>query len=188
MSKAIRLSVVLIVCLLPITAFAQATSPPPPSAIPPPSGQSVPASTFNPNATNPRYSNGFVPNVPSFISNPNFDPTKPASSTNPQFTTGFPFDFPIPTSPWYGVMDPRRVNYGSAIQQIEVPPQQVILNVFVPGPGSFSGGFEPRLFEIPGYTVTETTTGYIYPVRVGLQQVTSGVFNWVTERSVFVLK
>ena len=188
MNKAIRFSVVLIVCLLPITALAQVNSPPPPSSIPPPTGQPVPATTFNPTATNPSFSNKFVPNVPPFIRNPQFDSTKPPSATNPQFGTGLPFDFPIPTHPWYGVMDPKRVNYGSAIQQIEVPPQQVIVNVYVPGPGSFSGGFEPQLFEIPGYVLTETTTGYIYPARVGLREVTPGVFNWVTEQSVFILK
>jgi len=101
---------------------------------------------------------------------------------------GIPHDFSHPVESWYGVPDPKRVNYGRAIQQIEVPPRQLILNVYMPGPGSFSGGFEPRLFEIPGYVVTETSTGYIYPARVGLREVTPGVFNWVTEQSVFILK
>ena len=95
--------------------------------------------------------------------------------------TNFPNDFPTPTQPWYGVPSPMRGNHGSVIRYIEVPPQQVVVNVYVPGPGSLSGGFEPQLFEIPGYVVTETTTGYIYPARVGLREVTLGVFNWVTE-------
>jgi len=86
-----------------------------------------------------------------------------------------------PTMPWYGVPSPMRSNYGSVIRYIEVPSQQVVAEVYVPGPGSFSGGFEPQLFEIPGYVVTETTTGYIYPARVGLREITRGVFNWVTE-------
>ena len=86
-----------------------------------------------------------------------------------------------PTMPWVGVPNPSRVNYGAVVGYIEVPPQQVVVDVYVPGPGSFSGGFEPQLIEIPGYVVTETTTGYIYPTRVGLREITRGVFNWVTE-------
>jgi hypothetical protein len=74
------------------------------------------------------------------------------------------------------------------IRYIEVPPQQVVVNVHVPGPGSFSGGFEPQLFEIPGYVVAETTTGYIYPARVALWEFTPGVFQWVTEPSIFQRK
>ncbi len=70
--------------------------------------------------------------------------------------------------------------YGQVIRYIEVPPQQVEIQVYVPGPGSFSGGYEQQVVEIPGYVVTETTTGYIYPERVGLQQVTLGVHQWVT--------
>ena len=86
-----------------------------------------------------------------------------------------------PTHPWVGVANPSRVNFGTVVGYIEVPPQQMVVNVYVPGPGSFSGGFEPQLFEIPGYVVTETTTGYLYPGRVGLREITLGVFNWVTE-------
>lgn len=86
-----------------------------------------------------------------------------------------------PTMPWVGVPGPSRVNQGTIVGYIEVPPQQVVVNVYVPGPGSFSGGFEPQLFEIPGYVVMETTTGYLYPARVGLREITLGVFNWVTE-------
>ena len=177
------LLVVLVGCVLPASALAQVTSPPPPSAIPGPTGQNVPPGTVLRDPRSPLQSN-----VTPFVPNPNFDPTKKPSGANPQFTTGFPNDFPIPMHPWYGVMDPKRVNYGSAIQQIEVPPQQVIVNVYVPGPGSFSGGFEPQLIEIPGYVVTETSTGYIYPARVGLRETTPGVFYWVPEPSVFVLK
>ena len=101
-----------------------------------------------------------------------------------QGNPGNPGDFvnnPHPTMPWVGVPGSSRVNQGTVVGYIEVPPQQMVVNVYVPGPGSFSGGFEPQLFEIPGYTVTETTTGYIYPARVGLREITLGVFNWVTE-------
>jgi|SRR3990172_6490595 len=105
-----------------------------------------------------------------------------------QGNPGNPGDFvnnPHATMPWSGVPYPGRVNYGAVVRYIEVPPQQVVVNVYVPGPGSFSGGFEPQLFEIPGYVVTETTTGYIQPARVGLREITPGVFNWVTEPPAF---
>ena len=114
---------------------------------------------------------------------PNPVPPNPGSNTPPTQgnVTGFPNTFPHPINPWTGVTNPNRGFQGSVIGYIQVPPQQVVVNVYVPGPGSLSGGFEPQLFEIPGYVVTETTTGYVYPARVGLREVTPGVFNWVTD-------
>jgi len=93
-----------------------------------------------------------------------------------------PADFsrnPHPTMPWSGVPYPGRVNYGAVVRYIEVPPQPIALPVYVPGPGSFSGEYQPQLLEIPGYVVTETSTGYLYPERWGLQEVTQGVYRWV---------
>jgi len=119
-------------------------------------------------------------------------PAPPAQGSNtppPQTNVlGFPNTFPYPTNPWVGVTYPNRAIQGNVIGYIEVPPQQVVVNVYVPGPGSFSGGFEPQLFEIPGYVVTETTTGYVYPARVALRAFTPGVFQWVTEPSIFQRK
>ena len=105
----------------------------------------------------------------------------PPGDPNTPNVTRLPHDFPYGMLPWYGVFDPKKVNTGTLVRYIEVPPQQVVVDVYVPGPGSFSGGFEPQLFEIPGFVITETTTGYIYPARVGLREITRGVFNWVTE-------
>ncbi len=106
--------------------------------------------------------------------------------------------------PWFGPAFPGRANYGvvpnrrplaqdfalygTVVGYTQVPPQQVVVNVYVPGPGSFSGGFEPQVFEIPGYLVTETTTGYLYPDRLGLQEVTPGVYYWVTLPQFFTRK
>ena len=36
-----------------------------------------------------------------------------------------------------------------------------------------------QVVEIPGYYVTETTTGYWYPERWTLQQLGVGVYQWV---------
>ena len=71
------------------------------------------------------------------------------------------------------------VTYGQVVGYVEVPPQQVVINVYIPGPGSFSGEYEQQVIEIPGYVVAETTTGYIYPLRWSVQQLTPGVYQWV---------
>src|SRR3990172_11520589 len=86
---------------------------------------------------------------------------------------------PHPTMPWSGLPYPGRVNYGQVVRYIEVPPQPIALPVYVPGPGSFSGEYQPQLLEIPGYVVTETSTRYLYPERWGLQEVTQGDYRWV---------
>ncbi len=151
MHTVLRVSLTLLICLVPLAAFAQGSTP--------------------------------VPIAP--------NPAAPTGILRPPSPLGiatFPHDFGHPTEPWVGVPNPNRGIYGSVIRYIEVPPQQVVVNVHVPGPGSFSGGFEPQLFEIPGYVVTETTTGYIYPARVALQEFTPGVFQWVTEPSIFQRK
>ncbi|MBI4590403.1 MAG: hypothetical protein HY725_16360 [Candidatus Rokubacteria bacterium] len=71
---------------------------------------------------------------------------------------------------------------------IQVPRQQVVVPVYVPAPGSFSGEYQQQVVELPGYVVTETTTGYFYPERWSLEQVTYGVYQWRVKPSVFTLK
>ncbi len=104
------------------------------------------------------------------------------------------FPSPHPTMPWfglpypgaagYGIVPDRRPKaqdvglYGTVTGYIEVPPQQVVVPVYVPGPGSFSGNYEQQIVEIPGYVVTETTTGYLHPERWALEQMTVGVYQW----------
>ena len=85
---------------------------------------------------------------------------------------------PHPTQPWFGLPFPGRPDYGNVVRYLEVPAQQVAVPVYVPGPGSFSGDYQPQTVEIPGYVVTETTTGYLYPERWSLEQVTQGVYQW----------
>ena len=124
----------------------------------------------------------------SFAPEAAFAPPPPSGQNVPPTQsniTNLPNDFPTPTQPWYGVPSPTRANYGQVMRYIEVPPQQVVIEVYVAGPGSFSGGYEQQVVEIPGYTVTETTTGFVYPSRAGLQQVTAGVYQWVTLPSAF---
>ena len=118
MKEALRISAILLVCLLPIAAFAQGQGP------------------------------------------------------------GNPLPRSLPRSwPWPGNWG--WVDHGRVIRYIEVPPQQVAVSVYVPGPGSFPGEYEQQVLEIPGYVIAETTTGYIYPQRWSLEQVNStGVYYW----------
>jgi hypothetical protein len=115
--------------------------------------------------------------LPAFAQPP---PSGQNTPPTPGNLTTVPNDFPTPTQPWYGIPSPTKGNYGNVVRYIEVPPRQVAIPVYVPGPGSFSGGYEDQIVEIPGYVVTETTTGYLYPPRVDLQQVTPGAYQWVT--------
>lgn len=101
---------------------------------------------------------------------------------------------PHPTMPWFGPAFPGRANYGvvpdrpplaqdvafygTVIGYMEVPPQPVEIQVYVPGPGSVPGEFQLQIVEIPGYVITETTTGYLYPERWGIEQPTAGVYQW----------
>jgi len=115
-----------------------------------------------------------------------------------------PADFirnPHPAMPWAPNNPDRFLSetYGTVIQYIPVPPQQVVIQVPVPLPAGApaqaqeppgvpaqSRGEEPsapaqtqeQTVEIPGYYVAETTTGYWYPERWTLQQ-QNGVYQWV---------
>jgi hypothetical protein len=81
---------------------------------------------------------------------------------------------PHPNMPW---------NYynaeGQVIRYIQMPPQQVTVNVPVDVPAGVPPQTQPQVVEIPGYVVTETTTGYIYPERWTLQQSPTGALQWV---------
>ena len=83
---------------------------------------------------------------------------------------------PYPTQPW-NQLGVGRVDYGQVVQYIAVPPQQAVITLYVPN------GFPPQTrdepVEIPGYYIAETTTGYWYPERWGLQQPNVGVYQWV---------
>ena len=87
-----------------------------------------------------------------------------------------PNNFPYPTMPWSGATRPEV--RGQVIGHLEVPPQQV--TVAVPAPGPLSGPFQlvPQVVTIPGYYITETTTGYVYPERWMLDQLNVGVYQW----------
>ncbi len=91
--------------------------------------------------------------------------------------------------PW----SPNNPNYisltrGQVVGYIQVPSEQVVIDAYVPGPGSFSGEQQQQVVEIPGYVITETTKGYLYPPRWRLRQVNVGVYQWEVAPEEFVRK
>lgn len=95
-------------------------------------------------------------------------PTNPSDFTNN----------PHPAMPW-APNSPTRIDYGTLVQYIPVPPQQVSITVYVPVPEGVPPRTEQQIVEVPGYYVAETTTGFYYPERWTLQQLNVGVYQWV---------
>ena len=68
--------------------------------------------------------------------------------------------------------------YGTVVRYLPVAAQRVTLDVAVSTPGSVSTQMQRQVVEIPGYYVTETTTGYYYPERWTIDQLNVGVYQW----------
>jgi hypothetical protein len=98
-----------------------------------------------------------------------------------------PSNFPYPTMPWNPTTRPEL--HGQVVGYIEVPPQQVVVELPVPGQAE-TALFElaPQVVTIPGYWVAETTTGYLYPERWTLQKLNVGVYQWRLLRPEFQQK
>lgn len=88
------------------------------------------------------------------------------------------FPAPHPAMPW-AFFNPNvgAWHYGAVVQYIPVPSQQVVIQV--PVLDTVSPETRAQTVEIPGYYIAETTTGYWYPERWGLQQPNVGVYQWV---------
>ena len=82
---------------------------------------------------------------------------------------------PHPALPW---APGRRIDYGEAIRYIEVPAQSVVVMVPVRLPDGVPPRIEPQVQTIPGYYITETTTGYWYPERWTIQPLNIGGYQW----------
>ncbi len=85
-------------------------------------------------------------------------------------------DFAYPTEPWNPTTRP--VTRGQVIRYIAVPPQDVIVAVAAPSAETAPFELQDTVVTIPGYYITETTTGYVYPVRWTLDQLNVGVYQW----------
>jgi hypothetical protein len=82
---------------------------------------------------------------------------------------------PHPSMPWNQYSRP---DYGQPIRYIEVPVQQMIIEVPVDVPAGVPPETQQQLVEIPSYVITETTTGYVIPERWTLVQTGLGVYQW----------
>jgi hypothetical protein len=78
---------------------------------------------------------------------------------------------PHPTMPW-------NPYHGQVLRYVPVPPQSVTVEVAVPGKEGEEPTMQRQVVQIPGYTVTETTSGYILPPRWTLQQTGPGQYQW----------
>jgi hypothetical protein len=67
---------------------------------------------------------------------------------------------------------------GYAVRQVWMPPRPVVMQVYVPMPEGIPGKYQTMYAEVPGFYVTETTTGVVLPERWVLDQVTGGVYQW----------
>ena|SRR6267143_4777818 len=77
---------------------------------------------------------------------------------------------------------------GQVIRDIQVPPQHVMIEVPVNAPAGVPPETQQQAIEIPGYVMTETTNGYIYPERWTLRQPGAGVYQWQRVPSSFQRK
>src|SRR3989449_312056 len=136
------------------------------------------------------------------VGRPNTFTFPPGPITQPPPTPNPPLNNPHPMQP-RDPLWPTPFSYGGArgpAPAPSAPPPPVGVQVPVPLPESApaqaqertgvpaqSRGEEPtapaqtqeQTVEIPGYYVAETTTGYWYPERWTLQEVTPGVYQWV---------
>ena len=85
---------------------------------------------------------------------------------------------PHPAMPWSGITNPNRVNYGEVVGHIQVPPQQFVIEVLVPTPEGLPRQTQRQVVQVPGYFISETTTGFYYPERWTIDQLNVGVYQW----------
>src|SRR5262245_62057951 len=103
----------------------------------------------------------------------------PSSNPQPLVPNTANFNLPHPVMPWAGLLSVYPTyDAGQVVGYIPVPPQPVTIEVLVPTPESLPTRMEQQVVEIPGYVVTETTTGYFVPDRWTLAHLNVGVYQW----------
>jgi hypothetical protein len=107
-----------------------------------------------------------VPNTPAL------PPGQPLPA--PFGTAPHPFNDSHPAQPW----DRFHVGtVGLPIGDFEVPARSVVIPIEVVHPGSLPSTAEPREVTLPGYRVTETTTGFIVHEHWGVRPV-GNIYQW----------
>jgi hypothetical protein len=148
----------------------------------------TPAQCQQGNANNPAVAPQMVPPLTKagkpnpLVGKPGFavDPTMaPGSDPRPAVPFGsdpHPLNRPYPTTPNAGLGYSGQT--GAPIAQYWVPPQAVALQVYVPQPEGVPDDWQTQYTEIPGYYVTETTIGYLYPDRWTIVSPAKGIYQW----------
>jgi len=159
-----------LVLLAGLTAPASAQLAPPSSGPPSPNGN-----LGNPNTQNP-----------TFLLRP--DPNGPFREV-PQGTPGSRESFPFTD-------EPHRLNnahpmlpnagLGHAVRRVWVAPKPVVMQVYVPVPEGIPAKYQTMYAEIPGFYVTQTTTGNIYPERWVIEHLNVGLYRWRKAPAQFV--
>jgi hypothetical protein len=67
---------------------------------------------------------------------------------------------------------------GYAVRQHWVPPTPVTMQVYVPAPPGVPTSYQTQVAQVPGFFVTETTAGFVYPERWVIDQLNVGVYQW----------
>ena len=118
------------------------------------------------------------PKAPVFVIRPN--PTGPFQVVPPG-TRGSRESFPFTDEP-HALNNPHpmlpNAGLGYAVRQVWMPPQPVAMQVYVPTPEGVPSRYQTMFAEVPGFYVTETTTGYWLPERWVLDQVNVGLYQW----------
>jgi len=104
------------------------------------------------------------------------NPNTPVPGTTPFGSQPHPLNNPYPTLPGAGVSGTG--GYGVPFRQFYMPPQSVPIEVFVQQPEGVPDVWQTQYAELPGYYVTETTLGYIYPDRWMLVTPAKGIYQW----------
>jgi hypothetical protein len=118
------------------------------------------------------------PKTPVFITRPNptgpFQVVPPGTSgsreTNPFTDEPHSLNNAHPMQPNAGL--------GYAVRRVWIPPQPVAMQVYVPAPAGIPGRYHTMFARVPGFYVTETTTGVWLPERWVVDQVNVGVYRW----------
>jgi hypothetical protein len=115
--------------------------------------------------------------------NPNTQVIDPSTGRpTPPFTNKpNPLNNPYPVDPWFWQQP-------EVLQRVWIPDQQIAIEVYVPAPGSLSGSFQSQVVTLPGYLVTETTTGLFTEGHWTIVAQTRGVNRWQWVPPVFTPK
>ena len=118
------------------------------------------------------------PQGPVFIVRPN--PTGPFRVVPPG-TPGSRESIPFGDDP-HAFNNPHpmlpNAGLGFAVRQVWMPPQPVVMQVYVPSPEGVPDRYQTMFAQVPGFYAIETTTGTWIPERWVLDQVNVGIYQW----------